>query len=110
MFKKLTLFSLLLTLFFLPNISLASNFISNDTEKEETSKNINQDNINQDNIDTNKKTEEQDKSQDIIFKAKVLEIVERKRSFRKKVIQQNLKLIGLESSSKIKIYFYGILI
>lgn len=111
MFKKLTLFSLLLTLFFLPNISLASNFISNDTEKEETSQNINQDNINQDNIDINKKTEERDKSQDIVFKAKVLEIIaeEEKEASGKKVIQQNLKLIGLESEFKDKEFiFYGI--
>ena len=85
MFRRFALIFLLTVCFFLPSFSLASDV----SEKNNSSKAI-------------------EKSQDIIFKARVLEIIDEveKESDNKKVIQQDIKLLGLESEFKNKEIVY----
>lgn len=85
MFRRFALIFLLTVCFFLPSFSLASDI----SEKNNSSKVI-------------------EKSQDIIFKARVLEIINEveKESDNKKVIQQDIKLLGLESEFKNKEIIY----
>lgn len=85
MFRRFALIFLLTVCFFLPSFSLASDV----SEKNNSSKAI-------------------EKSQDIIFKARVLEIINEveKESDNKKVIQQDIKLLGLESEFKNKEIIY----
>lgn len=85
MFRRFALIFLLTVCFFLPSFSLASDV----SEKNNSSKVI-------------------EKSQDIIFKARVLEIINEveKESDNKKVIQQDIKLLGLESEFKNKEIIY----
>lgn len=85
MFRRFALIFLLTVCFFLPSFSLASDV----SEKNNSSKVI-------------------EKSQDIIFKARVLEIIDEveKESDNKKVIQQDIKLLGLESEFKNKEIIY----